>query len=180
MEPRRLVWLCNAALFGVLALAGCAARSVDAFLERGADFTQYRRYAWGPADRTATGDPRLDGNQIFQERIRGAVEKQLAARGFQKSPTGTPELWVHFHASVEQRIDLSDFERPQTCEDCRPFIYDAGSLVIDLVDARTDRLLWRGWSESNVSGVIDNQRWMEERIDEGVTKIFEKFPRQTR
>ena len=55
-------------------------------------------------------------------------------------------------------------------------MYDAGTLVIDLVDARTNKLVWRGWSEGNVEGVVNNQRWMEERIDEAVTRIFERLP----
>lgn len=159
------------------AIAGCAARSVQAYLETGADLSRYQRYAWGPADRAATGDPRLDNNEIFQDRVRAAVERQLAIKGYEKSAGGAPDLLVHYHASVEQRIDLTNAEGSQPCPGCKPFIYEAGTLVIDLVDARTKRLLWRGWSEGNVEGVIDNQRWMEERIDEAVKRIVEKLPR---
>jgi hypothetical protein len=57
-------------------------------------------------------------------------------------------------------------------------VYDAGTLLIDLVDARTNRLVWRGWAEGSVDGVIDNQEWMEARIDEAVTRILERLPRR--
>jgi hypothetical protein len=101
-------------------------------------------------------------------------------RGFEKTTSGSPELLVHYHANVEQRIDLTDTDQYQPCPDCRPFIYDAGTLLVDLVDARTSRLLWRGWSEGNVSGVVDNQRRLEERIDADVGKIFKQRPRGRR
>jgi hypothetical protein len=179
MTRRRYVPHVIALVLSVLALEGCATRRVGVFVDRRADLSQYQRYDWGPGDRASTGDPRLDNNEIFQERVRAAVDMQLAAKGFVKS-ADSPELLVHYHASIEQRIDLRDAERSQPCPECKPFIYDEGTLVIDLVDARTRQLVWRGWSEGNVDGVIDNQRWMEERIDDAVTRIFENLPPRTR
>jgi hypothetical protein len=162
------------------ALEGCAARSVHSYLERGADLGRYQRYTWGSADPFGTGDPRLDNNEIVQERIQAAIEKQLAARGFQKIASGSPEMLVHYHVSVEQRIDLTDKEPTVPCPECKPFIYDAGTLVVDLVDAGSNRVVWRGWSEGNVDGLVDNQRWLDEQLDETVTRIFEQLPRRAR
>jgi uncharacterized protein DUF4136 len=56
-------------------------------------------------------------------------------------------------------------------------VYDAGTLFVDLVDTRTNRLVWRGWAEGSVDGVIDNQEWMEQRIDHVVTRILQRLPR---
>ena len=53
-----------------LALAACATTNVRSFVERGIDVGQYRTYSCGPAAEQATGDPRLDNNQFFQERFR--------------------------------------------------------------------------------------------------------------
>jgi hypothetical protein len=49
--------------------------------------------------------------------------------------------------------------------------------VIDLIDARSRRLVWRGWAEGDIDGVVDNQKWMEKRVDEAVAKIIERLPR---
>ena len=173
-SPRRLF---VALAVAALALEGCAARSVHSYLERDADLGRYQRYSWGPAAATATGDPRLDDNEIVQERIQSAIEKQLAARGFEKAASGAPEFLVHFHVSVEQRIDLTDSEPTMPCPECKPFIYDAGTLVVDLIDAGSKRVVWRGWSEGNVAGLIDNQRRLDEQIDETVGLIFDRLPR---
>lgn len=166
-----------AAFVCVAALAGCAtAPKVYSFIDRGADLNRYRSYGWGPADKQSTGDPRLDNNEIVQQRIQALVEAELASRGFNRA-AGSPDLLVHYHASVEQRIDLQTSEPYTPCPDCKPFIYEAGTLVVDLVDARTGRLVWRGWAEGSVEGVIDNQQWLEERLADSVRRIFATLPR---
>jgi hypothetical protein len=167
---------------GTLVFAGCATMRVNSFLERGANLGQYRTYGWSPADRLETGDPRLDNNPFFHERIRGAVEKHLAARGYEKTSSGTPDLVLHYHASISEQIDVSTLDRDGSncfnAADCRPYVYDAGSLVIDVVDARTDKLVWRGWAEDTMEGAIDNQRLMEQKVDQAVARILQRLPRR--
>ncbi len=162
-----------------LTLSACATMQVNSYMERGTSLAQYRTYDWGPADTSPTGDPRLDHNELVEARIRMAVERELNRRGFEKATAGTPDLMVHYHASVTQEIDVRDLDRDYAfCEqaDCRPFVYDAGTLFVDLVDARTRRLAWRGWAEGSVDGVIDDQERMNARIDEAVSKILQRLP----
>ena len=65
-----------------LALTGCATMKVSSHVERGAEFTHYRTWAWAPADEQPTGDPRLDNNPFFQDRLRGAVEHEMTRKGY--------------------------------------------------------------------------------------------------
>lgn len=162
-----------------LTLTSCASVNVGTYVQRGSDVGSYRTYAWAPSDRLETGDPRLDNNPFFQERVQATVEQQLAARGFERTTAQTPELLVHYHASIEERIDVNRADEPyDACADCRPYVYDAGTLLIDFVDARTNQLVWRGWTETNMDGAIDNQDYMEERIEKAVTRILAKLPRR--
>jgi hypothetical protein len=178
MARRRGVWLKAALAVCVLSLTGCAVKSaVHSYADPGVDLRRFREYSWGAGDRVPTGDPRLDNNEIFEGQVRAAVDRQLAARGLTKTDRGTSELLVHYHASVSQQIDLSRVEPFARCPECKPFIYDAGTLVIDLVDASTGKMVWRGWSEGNVDGVMSDQRWMEDRIESDVTRIFQRLPR---
>jgi hypothetical protein len=173
-SPRR--WRLAAALaMSSVMMGGCALKRVDSYLARGTNLASYQTYAWGKVHQGATGDVRLDNNEFFRERVLAAVENQLASRGFEKTATA-PQLLVHYHASVEQRIDLTEREPWQSCPDCKPSIYDAGTLVIDLVDARTSDLLWRGWSNTNIDRIVDNQQWLEAHIDDTVAKILERLP----
>jgi hypothetical protein len=168
-------------------LGGCATMTVNSNFEGApAAQGQLRSYAWGPSDTTSTGDPRLDNNRFFDERVRAQVEKQLALRGFEKAASQPPDLLVHYHASITQEIDVRDLDKteprsdsdaqsvPPTCRNC---VYDKGTLFIDLVEPNSHRLVWRGWAEGSVDGVVDNQKWMESRIDETVAKIFTRLPK---
>lgn len=161
-----------------LALTACATTNIRSFVERGIDVGQYRTYSWGPAVEQATGDPRLDNNQFFQERIQAAVERHLNARGLETTTAEASDLLIHYHASVEQLVNPNGVDRPYAwCDDCEPYVYDAGTIVIDLVDARTHRLVWRGWAEGSLDGVVDDQTWMEKRVDDSVARIMERLPR---
>lgn len=91
------------------------------------------------------------------------------------------DLLVHYHASVSQEIDVRNLDTtsPYCSEnDCRPFIYDKGTLFVDLAEGRGDKLIWRGWAEGSIDGVVDNQAWMESRIDEAIAKILTRLPRR--
>lgn len=166
------------AAVAALTIAGCATMSVRSYRAGGADFAPYRTFEWGPADSLATGDPRLDNSPFFRNAVQSAVERQLAARGYEKT-TRMPDLQLHYHANVTQQLDVNGADRKYGyCDECTPFVYDAGTLTIDLVDMRTNKLVWRGWAEGSIDGVVDNQEWMEEKIDQAVTRIMAMFPRK--
>ena len=165
----------------VLALAGCATLRVNSYLDRGAEFSRYRSYAWAERGPFATGDPRLDNNRFFSQRIEEAVDMQLAARGFDKVSAGTADVLLHIHARMDQRVDTAEFDPIDGhCidDDCRPEVYDAGTLMVDFMDRRTNRLAWRGWAERSFDGVVDDQKWLETTIDKTVARILAQLPRQ--
>ena len=158
-----------------LAAAGCApVIHVRAFTETGVVFN-FRTYSWAADDGVATGDPRLDNNRFFIERVRDSVDRELAARGFEKTERGSSDLVIHYHATITQEIEITPTDRFDHCYNCGSSVYDAGTLLIDFVDARSSRLVWRGWAEK-VDAVIENQDWMEETIDRVVAQILKKLP----
>jgi hypothetical protein len=176
----RMTRLTGLATIVALALSGCAPVRVNSYLDRVADFTRYHTYAWAAPEARATGDPRLDNNRFFSQRIEEAVNMQLTARGFEHTGAGAADLLVHVHARVEQRLEAGAIDREYrqcTAEDCGPQVYDTGTLLGDLVDRRTNRLAWRGWAERSFDGVVDDQRWMEATIDQTVARILARLPR---
>jgi uncharacterized protein DUF4136 len=168
--------------FLVVAASGCATMNVSSHVQRGLDFGRYHTYDWGPADALPTGDPRLDADPFFRDHLEGAVEKQLAIRGFERSASGTPDLLIHYHASINLRIDVNRVDREYGyCYDAacgaRVFDYEAGTLVLDVVDPRTNAVVWRGWAQDAVEGMLDNRDVMARKINEAVTRMLERFPR---
>jgi uncharacterized protein DUF4136 len=157
-------------VISTVAVAACA--TANTWIARGTEFTRFRTYDWAPSDRFETGDPRLDNNQFFTEAVQAAVEKRLAARGLERSSV-SPNLLVHFHATIAQQIDVS---AEQANGPLRTHVYEAGSLLIDFVDTASDTLVWRGWVDGNIDDAIDDQEWMERKVDQAVAEILEDFP----
>lgn len=177
MRPLRLI----AAAICAAAATACATMTVSSHVQSGLDFSQYRTYEWGPADTLPTGDPRLDQDPFFQDHMMGAVEKQMAARGYVRSTSEMPDLLIHYHASINQRLDVAGVDRERGyCydDDCNVKVlnYEAGTLVLDIVDRRTNRMIWRGWAQDSVEDVLNNRERMARKINEAVTRMLARLP----
>ena len=168
-------------VIATVALAGCATMNVSSHVERGLDVSRYRTYDWGPADALPAGDARLEQDPFFQDHLRGEVEKAMTRHGFEWSTGDAPDLLLHYHANITERLDIDrlDAQRGYCGErgcDVATVQYEAGTLVIDVIDARTNRLIWRGWAQGAVSGMLANQDTMARQINEAVARMFAEFP----
>jgi len=72
--------------------------------------------------------------------------------------------------------DMSHGYCYQNCE-ARVIEYQEGTLVIDLVDRRTNKVVWRGWARDTMDGVIDDQERLERQVDDGVGRMMRLLPR---
>jgi uncharacterized protein DUF4136 len=162
-------------------VAGCATRIVSSHVELGSDFLRYRTYDWGPADALPTGDARLDNNAIFRDYFQGAIDKALAARRLELT-SHDPDLLIHTHTNVTHHfnVDAVPHEYPR-CQGggCAPTIvnYELSTLMIDVVDARTNTLVWRAWSRDDLSTVIDDQQRLRRAVSEAVVEMMKRFPK---
>jgi hypothetical protein len=165
-----------------VAVTGCAATmNVSSHVRSGIDFTGYRTYEWGPADALPTGDARLDQDPFFKDHLLGAVEKQLASRGFDRATADTADLLIHYHASINDRINVFGVDRDHGyCfdDECKAWVndYEAGTLILDFVDARTNRVVWRGWAQDSVADMLNDRDRMAEKIDQAVAKMMALLP----
>jgi hypothetical protein len=179
MAFRRLATVLAASL----TVASCGPTMiVSSHVDRNIDFSRYRTFDWGPADALPTGDARLDQNAFFKDQVQGAVEKQLAMRGLQLIAAGAPDLLIHYHANIRQRLDVNRADRSYgycTAGDCPPdtIVYEAGTLVIDIMDARSKRLVWRGWAQESVEDLLDNPEQMARMLREAVERMMQRLPR---
>jgi hypothetical protein len=176
---RRISRLATAIVIAMSA-AGCAATmSVGAHVAPGLDVTRYRTFAWGPPDALPTGDPRLDDDAAFNDRLQGAVERGLSTKGLALMASGAADLLVHYHASVTRRIDVEAADRlhgycaPGGCTS-DAMTYEAGTLVLDIVDARTNRVIWRGWVQNRVEHMLGGQD--PGTIEQAVERMLKRFP----
>ena len=169
-----------ATLAATLALTGCATMNVSSHIERGVDFAQFRTWDFGPADALPTGDPRLDNNPFFKDYLEGAVGRELEARRYVRATGGVPDLLVHYHANISKTFDGNGVDnRNGYCyEDCQPVIheYEQGTIVLDVVSTGTNRVVWRGWAQQAVDGMIDNQQLLRKDVNKAVLRMMKLFP----
>ncbi|MGI9592244.1 MAG: DUF4136 domain-containing protein [Myxococcota bacterium] len=64
------------------------------------DFSAYRTFTWFPREQRSQGDYRAD-SPLVDARIRKAVERELAARGYREVEDRNPDFYVAFYLSVE-------------------------------------------------------------------------------
>jgi hypothetical protein len=160
-------------------IGGCATMNVSSHVERGLDFSGYRTFAWGAPDELPTGDPRLDRDTFFKDHMQGAVEKQFAHHGIALSDT--PDLRVHYHASITTRMNVSRVDTGRgycPAGNCGAELseYEAGTLVLDIVDARTNRVIWRGWAQDALGDMLEDRDDMEKKINDAITRILARWP----
>jgi hypothetical protein len=162
-----------------LVVTACAPVRINSYAEPDAGFGRYASYDWAPMVERATGDARLDNNPFFHERVVAAVEHQMAIRGYEKVAGGRADLTLHYHLSVSDELDVNAVDRRSGycgAGDCSAYVYQSGSLVFDLVDSRTNTLVWRSWAENSIDAMMSRQDFMEATIDDLVVRIFRRLP----
>jgi hypothetical protein len=162
--------------------AGCASMRVGSHVERQLDFARYRTYDWGSADALPADDPRLARNPYFRDALEGAVERQMAARGFARGPSAeAPDLRLHYHASIDSRLTVhegSGGTRPCASGGCAADVeqFEAGTIVIDVIDQRSGLLIWRGWVQGRIEDVLRRPEELAARVTAAVERLFAQLP----
>ena len=55
--------------------------------------------------------------------------------------------------------------------------FDEGTLIVDVVEPKGKAIIWRGWSQTDVGGLLNDPRAMEKRISESIRLMMKRFPR---
>jgi hypothetical protein len=160
---------------GIALLAATAsyAQQVKTDYDRSTDFSQYKTYSW---EKVQTQDP------LWVERIEGAVNAALTAKGWTQVPSGGNVAIVAVEMTRNQQtLDTfyngfgggwrwgGGFGDATTTVDN----YKVGTLVVDLFDANSKKLIWRGSSSDALSDKSDKNI---KNLDKGVQKMFNHFP----
>ena len=186
------------ALLIVFAL-GCVTMSVDSEFLGNADFSKFQTYDWKEGLQNQPDDPRID-NAVVDARIKKAVQKRFSELGYKKGGDGTPDFYIGYHAAVVRRVESSkpsdyygaigervylgghqgrygDYGREwgRVAVPIPAYEYDMGTLVLDIIEAETGRLVWRGWASAEIDLWLP-KAGSGKRIEEAVEKILADFP----
>lgn len=173
-------------LLFLLLFASCASVRVASDYDQKADFSEYSTYAF-----YKTGIDRAEISDLDKKRILRAIENEMSARGFQKSMN--PDLLVSIFTKEKERVDIYNNRfGPRwgwgwnAWGPWGPWAYGGfygdnistrteGTLFIDLIDNRTDELVWQGKGIGTISPNQSIEK-KEERIRQFVSQILEQYP----
>ena len=173
MKILRFITMCAAV--SLVTLTTGFAQHVQTDFDHQANFARYKTYSWQEIK---------PGASLWDARIKNAVNAQLETKGLAQVADGGDIAIVALKTSQTQRTlqtfydglgggwrwrGFGGFGESTTTEQD----YKEGTLVIDLYDAKTKQLIWRGSTESVVS---DKAEKNEKNLDKGVAKMFKNFP----
>ncbi|NVJ10818.1 DUF4136 domain-containing protein [Myxococcus sp. AM001] len=194
----RLLFRITPVLLG-LALAACSGIRVNtnydpSAVERIEDF---RRYAWLPQPQ---GKDARVYNDIVDVRVRMAVDQELKARGYQKVDMGAdPDFFVGWQGAIDTKVSIDTVDSfygypwgpywspwssfygpygyPYGMGGPRTYVreYDVGTLILDGVDAREQRLVWRGTAQAELHRDLSPDE-LQKKINDAVHKLLSRFP----
>lgn len=168
----------------VLTSASASAQKVDVVSMGSADFEGYESFSFQPFRVLADDGPWRNG--VVERLVKDAIGSELGEKGVRQVEE-SPDLHIAVYLGLEQDMWVDSFNQwsPRKARQrgtgislnqalAKPKTYYSrkGIGVIDLIDVKTDTVVWRAYCSVKVSGSDDR----EKKIYKAVTKAFKKYP----
>ncbi|MEE4329832.1 MAG: DUF4136 domain-containing protein [Wenzhouxiangella sp.] len=173
-----------------LALAACATGPrIDTLQAPGADYSRYETFSYA----SPLGTDRAGYASIISQQLVFSTRREMELRNFvYVEDSGEADLLLNFNAQLNDQIRTIDVVEPTfgpTFWDYRYGMYSPwptyqhstaidqfteGTVVIDLIDAQAERMIWEGRATGEVTE--RTRRDAAEELDKAVKAIFDRFP----
>lgn len=161
-------------LFLIAVVPAAFGASVKSDYQKDFDFGQLHTFTF--KTERAANDP-LATNNIQAERIQNALAAQLSANGFTQS-ADNPDFIVAFYSRTQQRTEVQSVPsfgfgpgfgwgyrvpfrgrwRWGYGPDIWTTTYTEGCVMADIIDAKTNELVWRGMVQDRVNGIGQSEK----------------------
>jgi hypothetical protein len=156
----------------VLALlpAIATAQKVNTDHDPNAPFATYKTFAW------TMGTP--SPNPLGESRIHDGVAMKLVAAGLQPV-ADNPDLVVATHAVGKEQTEVRTtgyggyYRWGGGMATTTAYTYMVGTLIVDLYDAKTKELVWRGIGQDTLS---DKPEKNAQKVTKALDKMFKEYP----
>ncbi len=178
------------AIVGILTCWGCVVTDLD----RTTNFAHYRSFAWGKSH-VNTENP-VYKSDLIDSNIKANIKAGFAEKGITYNAK-KPDLLVSYQAYTERKelgygaggyYSYYPYYYPTGYFPYGWYVasgpmfywtgsqsyytYTEGTLVLDVKDKSTGKLIWRG----HVHGNIDNAKGLYKSLSKGVKAIMKKYP----
>lgn len=158
-------------------MTACSSVRVASDFDQEANFSQYKTFAF-----FKPGIDKAEISDLDKKRILRAIENEMIAKGFTKSEE--PDLLVSIFTKTKENVNIYQNNMygfygwrwnpwywgagPNTINTT-----SEGTLYLDLIDAESKQLVWQGMGTGALAKEVNKK---QERINEIVNKILEKYP----
>ena len=160
----------------LLMLVSCAPYRVQTDFDHAIKFTQYKAFSWSRDFQRRRSDRfRFREGSLNEHRVMQAVTSQLSRRGLRQVPPSRADLIVSYKVVIHEKLVVDHYPgwyRPYWAGHSAVHTYREGTLIIEMVDAKRRRLVWRGWA----SGRLGRPDTTAADINLAVTSILNQFP----
>lgn len=176
------------AVLGIGLLAGCAS---SAHIEKDdkVNFSKYKTFTWLHGDNGKLEDQ----SDLIESKIRDAVTKEFEKIGW-KETKSKPDVILDYDVLVERSSKEQKepvYSQPYSRLVYNPYtrryatifypsqflgyesyekIIKEGTITITMIDAKTDKMVWQGWT----TGEVNNRNLTNKEIQKAVAGIFKK------
>ncbi len=141
-----------------------------------ANFADLKTFDWMPVPEKAGID------SFVVQRVKNAVNTELQAKGLMMT-SDNPDFLIATHLGQKEKVQVTDYGYgygPHRgyrggADGAFTYEYEEGSLILDFVDAKSMKMIWRGAAKAEIQHV-DTPDKSEKLINEAVNKILKKFP----
>lgn len=191
MKKRLALWSGSIAFVFLLSSCGTTAHIEK---DDNNDFTRYKTFAWIDKDGEGKNDDNRT-NDLTEVKFRDAVNKELEKTAGWRETKTRPDVLLSYDVLVEQGVRQDNspvysnpttrvFFNPRTRRYVNVYYpsqflgYDRdvrqvreGTVTISMIDAKTDKTVWQGWTTDEVR----SRNLSKKEIDNSVKTIFKKF-----
>jgi len=171
-----------------LCLSACTTLPVTTDANPNMSVSNCHTYAFAPEHVANADQPAAYGNPLNAERLRVAIESNLAAKGLQRADRGAADCVVGYAMGSRQVFNdyYSGFGAGWGYGWGRrggfygawgwdgPYVRDDTRIAVDLFDAKSRTPIWHASVSQNVGDLTGPNA--EARISAGTAAIFAKFP----
>ena len=189
----RYLKLLSAVTLSGLLLAGCAS---VAHVEKddSVNFSNYHTYTWVEAKDSKNDSIQTKMSDLTERKIKDAVNAELAKTGWKES-NHKPDVLISYDVVVDRGVKENTdpvYSMPFTRYIYNPYYrrwisiyypseflgYDRnprsvreGTVTISVIDAKTEKTVWQGWTTDEVN----SKNLTSKEIQNAVKSIFRKF-----
>jgi len=167
-------------------LQACSGVRVSQDYEQGYNFLVLKTFSWKENKNHEYG---FKNNELVDTRIRAAIVNQFGMQQYTYIDSGVPDFYISYHFSIEQKISTQQvsggvsmgrgsfgrYGSVGISTGTQVDAYDQGTLLIDVTDASSNKLIWRGISTQMVSEHSSPEK-STKQINETVKKLLAQFP----